>query len=1132
MPNPRYKSLNSNSIFTAGDREQFFTHILEKQISCDMKKLQTTFDYIFNKFKKGIFIHIQNGKMVCFLPFSNQHYINNWHNLMTIPNLEFFRSICEMHNKLNGTNHIFKPHRLEKFPAKWYANNCIIRNEYPISEHETNVLIYKDMIENVCESFKPATCSFFLNKRDFPIITNNGTEPYFHIFGNDYKITDDDDISEWSCKFLPILSVCSSTKYLDIPIPTHDDWINKDVSINDASWDTKIPKCVFRGSNTGFGIDIHTNPRLKALYLNETHPKLLDIGITKWNTRPKIIKQQFKKLQVCNYYKLSKPLTYKEQSMYKYILHIDGHVAAFRLSMLFKMGSCILVCKSDIGDGTSEEWKLWFSEKIKAFDIKKYNKHGNIHHHVETCHVITVASDLSDLVETIEWCIKNDNIARQIAQNASKFAQENLQKNNMENYIFDILCIKHATYEVCNSMSKHINKIMSNPIHIQYLFQKRFAFQNTFNKLVNDTESNEIVAPFILNASDSRYWWKYNKYIDLNFDQWKSDQKELLLETKNTKIEVDPRIKTIQKTTKNIFEAFNEYFIGIKCINNVLQTCPNFRYTFSQITHNTQNNTISSLDEFVILNTEFIKGDTLSFNFKNIFNNERPLKIFYEILIQIICALDVAQQKYCFIHNDLTPWNCIIQYCENPVKIQYPYNKINSSNILTLIVKHVPVIIDYGKSHCSVGYSDNTNTIHFGISNQYNPIIIQDLFSFVLLSCYEMIHFISDEDLCFLLSFFTKDPINTRHKALNFLHKYKSYNNIQQAFTKNFFDTTELKQNLDPITMIDYLHDKIKFYNIAFQITSNNMPSSSRISGTNQKLVSPSFMSSGNIIQPAQDFDIFRCTLPQPQNILELYYASLMFENKLMTKKGLFFITMFYDDLMNATIDGDASKNMAFEHEFKNQLIECSSMLKFVDMDIYNSFTKEFKDIKISEPHLLTDPTIIVERVQRRIYIKSKIGCANINTVFFYTRYLWNKFDFFDKYLEAQEEHYDNAIQEIKNGKKQTHWIWFFFPQLKLLGKSEKSTYYGLECKRAASLYYWHPILGQRLQEMSLLVLDNFNDEMFSDIDLLKLKSCMTLFSIACYEHLGRKNIFNKVLKNLFKNERDEQTILLLDSID
>lgn len=102
-----------------------------------------------------------------------------------------------------------------------------------------------------------------------------------------------------------------------------------------------------------------------------------------------------------------------------------------------------------------------------------------------------------------------------------------------------------------------------------------------------------------------------------------------------------------------------------------------------------------------------------------------------------------------------------------------------------------------------------------------------------------------------------------------------------------------------------------------------------------------------------------------------------------------------------------------------------------------------------------------------------------------------------DHFLEAQSPIYEEVLKELRNGKKQTHWMWFIFPQLKGLGTSPMSVRYAIEDERQAKEYWDHSILGKRLRECFALVEKSGKtpEEIFSPIDTLKYRSCKQLFS-------------------------------------
>lgn len=131
-----------------------------------------------------------------------------------------------------------------------------------------------------------------------------------------------------------------------------------------------------------------------------------------------------------------------------------------------------------------------------------------------------------------------------------------------------------------------------------------------------------------------------------------------------------------------------------------------------------------------------------------------------------------------------------------------------------------------------------------------------------------------------------------------------------------------------------------------------------------------------------------------------------------------------------------------------------------------------------------------------------------------------------DRFVQAQKEIYPRALEEIREGKKRTHWMWFVFPQISGLGHSMTSIFYSIKDIEEAKSYLAHPILGNRLREISQVLLELENDNphcIFGSPDDMKLRSCMTLFDV-----VEPDSIFTKVLEKFFQGRRDRRTLTIL----
>lgn len=453
--NPRYKNFKQVN-YTAGDEEQFLQHLVyESGISSSIKldsniweqtwksndlaeslpesrissrTVLSNFKYYFHCLKKAIFVKIRNNKLEVFLPFSKSNFNNSWGEKIEMTDAEILGVYDSSQNRMNRR---FNPNRINRNKNQWVGNNFLVRNEFPQIEGDSNVSCLKHMFETLCESREVPDTEFFLNRRDFPLLRKDFRHPYISLASDDKKVFDE------TKGILPIFSMCSHDEFIDCGVPTWDDWariafqdhgikfntsylnrLQKDYGkIPEQDWDTKIDKVVFRGSSTGEGVTIETNPRLKVCSMQDDR---LDVGITSWNLRPRAYPTAngFKLHTISentqNSVKNATPLDSSEQSEYKYILHIPGHSCAFRLSMELGMNVVILLVKSP--------YTLWFHKFLQ-----------------DGVHYISVEEDLSNLTDVMDWCWGNPEKCKQIARDAKKFYDAYLSQRGVMDYWQKIL---------------------------------------------------------------------------------------------------------------------------------------------------------------------------------------------------------------------------------------------------------------------------------------------------------------------------------------------------------------------------------------------------------------------------------------------------------------------------------------------------------------------------------------------------------------------------------------------------------------------------------------------------------------------------------------------------------------------
>jgi len=131
------------------------------------------------------------------------------------------------------------------------------------------------------------------------------------------------------------------------------------------------------------------------------------------------------------------------------------------------------------------------------------------------------------------------------------------------------------------------------------------------------------------------------------------------------------------------------------------------------------------------------------------------------------------------------------------------------------------------------------------------------------------------------------------------------------------------------------------------------------------------------------------------------------------------------------------------------------------------------------------------------------------------------------RFVDAQADTYAAALEEIRSGRKRSHWMWFVFPQIEGLGRSETARHYAIASRDEASAYLAHPLLGPRLREITAAALEHPElsaTAVFGQPDDLKFHSSLTLFAAVAEE----PEPFRQALKTFFAGQPDEATLARL----
>lgn len=788
--NPRYKFFRQVH-FTAGDYEQFLefwdasSHQQEIEVlseeSIFPSQLQSslyqnistddvfgTFEYIFHKFKKGIFVKFVNNELKVFLPFSKIDYTNEWSDkIFTDPKYkspeDLFRNVSDL------SGYPFDPKKVHFLKDHWYANNGLLRYEFPISENDSGVSTLRDMLLCLAKERQIPDIEFFLNKRDFPILKQNHTEPYDAIYGNNQPLRSFDRKT-----FCPILGMTTTDQHADIPMPTWEDWARAEfpqkvfgkefASFTDPyiPFEDKIlPTAVFRGSSTGLGTSLESNPRLYFSWLSKKQVRdtdghlFLDCGITKWNCRPR------RSLASQPYSTFDKDLveglgtvsflSMKEQSQYKYILHLPGHSESYRLAYEMATGSVILMYPCP--------YRLWFS-------------------HLLTPYVHYVPVD-KNIYETIHWCKENEEICATISKNARLFYENQLSRNGILDYMKNLLGL----------LQKKTGKLRfptKNMLMFQHYIQEQSLKQEIYR--MKHFPSLSISSDLDTTNLHPKTFQILLFQMDPTFLQQKMESAPVFKESRNVilkKLVLMGRTLCIKTPKKKDHSLQHEWFVSQVGTNRLANVCPMVVYIYGKFGEN--------------LVMDFVEGETLEQSLKTE-STSTVLELFLQIYLQLQILLSFLQNEMGFIHFDLYPWNVILK--KNVEKHTFCFPLQNGTSI-RFCPPVYPVLIDFGKSHMVYENKHIVNVSPFRLH------YYQDVLSLLISGVYLILHHhkISFEDSAKIMKIFQHiSPSSyTNQKPFKNLSELKQFIRIKKKFSNMLLDEKREFQKKQPHHMFFYI---------------------------------------------------------------------------------------------------------------------------------------------------------------------------------------------------------------------------------------------------------------------------------------------------------------------------------------
>ncbi len=319
---------------------------------------------------------------------------------------------------------------------------------------------YGRFMSSVSQKYPLPDGFYIISPTDQVVLRKDGKEPVVDVVGGLIPLK-----SHNFAHYYPIMNSSTHVDYADIPLPTYDDWMfvrGKTLQIDqvELDWNKKKPMAVFRGSSSGCGFNEKTNMRIKAAALSKAYPDLLDAGMNVWTVQAKMHRTGRLGYIDRKKYKETVPsIPFAKQSEFKYLLHIDGNVAAYRLGVSLLLGSCILY--QETGS------RVWFQHLMKPY-----------------VHYIPIKEDLSDLIETIKWCREHDEECRKIAGAALELGQRILTKDSLIDYFAATM------WAIADSMKHGLQQKKSNRTRRSGSLIKSFRKNNKKTKKQNNNRNN------------------------------------------------------------------------------------------------------------------------------------------------------------------------------------------------------------------------------------------------------------------------------------------------------------------------------------------------------------------------------------------------------------------------------------------------------------------------------------------------------------------------------------------------------------------------------------------------------------------------------------------------------------------
>jgi len=303
--------------------------------------------HCFDTYRSGILVSVREGKVVLFIPFVNDMYVNRLFPPKAFPDY------ARLKHAGQGAK---EPEDMIPDASRWWFNGHMVCNvRCPPSDYQVRELF--EMIQQSCRGLRSA--DFVINKRDCPLWFVASKPLRFH---------------------LPVLSPYTSRRVHDLPMVLGDDWrLATATPIEPTPWSERPDsRAVFRGSSTGKGLTPETNARMALYKFASSYPAQFDVRLTRINNRDQLVHDFTSASITCDFPRVkalareldANPRHYlsleQQSKTYKLAIYIRGHQAASRLGALLAHGFCVIYYRPPHEDLDAPGCDPWMLSLLEA----------------------------------------------------------------------------------------------------------------------------------------------------------------------------------------------------------------------------------------------------------------------------------------------------------------------------------------------------------------------------------------------------------------------------------------------------------------------------------------------------------------------------------------------------------------------------------------------------------------------------------------------------------------------------------------------------------------------------------------------------------------------------------------------